>query len=163
MTLAVLVIDTSYLVELYKVPGFFSEAHHTEVKARFERAADARSRLFIPFPVIFEVANHIVDGRDDGARARLAKSFVEHVLTSFEQETPFIITPALTEENLKTLLRIFAGEFAAQRVGLTDAAIVEEGRRLKKKYGAQALVHIWTKDKRLKANEPDPERDPFVG
>jgi hypothetical protein len=34
--------------------------------------------------------------------------------------------------------------------------------RLKEKYRQQAGVHIWTKDRRLKAREPDPEPDPFV-
>jgi predicted nucleic acid-binding protein len=158
----VLVIDTSYLLELYQVPSFFSPAAHQEVKARFDRAVENRSRLYVPFPAIFEVANHIVDGRDGGARVALAQLFVLHVLQSFETTVPFIITPAIDEENLKTLLRVFSGELAHERIGLTDGSMIEEARRLKVKYGAHARVHIWTRDKRLKAREPDREPSPFV-
>jgi len=64
---------------------------------------------------------------------------------------------------LKTLLRVFSGEFAQQKIGLTDASIIAEARRLKSKYGKEARVHIWTKDVRLKAHEPNSESDAFVG
>jgi hypothetical protein len=159
----VLVIDTSYLLELYKVPDYFDPAAHLEVKARFGRALGGPCRLYLPFPAVFEVANHIVDGRDGGARAILAQRFVADILKSYERSQPFIITPHVDEESLKTLLRVFAGEFAAQRIGLTDASIIAEARRLKGNYGKEARVHIWTKDVRLKAHEPDPEADAFVG
>ncbi len=162
MSLTVLVIDTSYLTELYKVPSYFSPAAHAEVKARFDRALKTTSRFFVPFPAIFEVANHIVDGRDGRAVVPLAQRFVADVLASFERASPFIITPHIDEESLKALLRVFSGEHAHQRIGLTDGSMIEEARRLKKKYGTQAQVHIWTKDRRLKAHEPDPEPNPFV-
>jgi len=158
----VLVIDTSYLLELYKVPHYSEPKAHAEIKKRFAKAVEAGSRRYVPFPVIFEVANHIVDGREEGARIKLAQLFVEHVLQSFERASPFIITPALDAENLKMLLERFAGEFAPQRVGLTDTSIIEEAQRLKQKYGDSYKVHIWTKDRRLKAREPDTEPDPFV-
>jgi hypothetical protein len=162
MNPTVLVIDTSYLLELYKVPSYFSQEAHHEVRVRFERAVKSKSRLYVPFPAIFEVANHIVDGRDGRARVALAQRFVEDVLQSFERTTPFVITPAINEENLKTLLRVFSGELAQERVGLTDGSMIEEARRLKEKYGMHARVHIWTKDQRLKAREPDQEPAPFV-
>jgi predicted nucleic acid-binding protein len=156
-----LVIDTSYLLELYEVPSFSDPRHHAEVRGRFLRAADAGSRLYLPFPVIFEVANHIVDGRDDGARNALARRFVDDMIRSFERTEPFFITPAVSEASLKALLQVFSSELSSQRVGLTDA-IIEEARQLKRKYGALARVHIWTKDRRLKAHEPDAEATPFV-
>jgi len=159
---AVLVIDTSYLLELYRVPHYSNDASHAAIKARFGKAIEQKSQLYVPFPAIFEVANHIVDGRDPGPRKKLAELFVGHVLQSFEKGQPFVITPALDEASLKELLQQFANEFAPQRVGLTDTSIVSEAKRLKQKYGASYNVHIWTKDRRLKAHEPDFERDPFV-
>ncbi|WP_437682631.1 hypothetical protein [Sorangium sp. So ce131] len=162
MSSPVLVIDTSYLLELYQVPSYSSPEAHKEVKARFAKAIEARSLLVVPFPSIFEVANHIVDGRDEGSRVGLAQRFVADIEQSFTKGVPFLITPALDEANLRMLLQRFAGEFAAQRVGLTDTSIVEEAQRLKQKYGNQRKVHIWTKDHRLKAREPDVEPSPFV-
>jgi predicted nucleic acid-binding protein len=162
MSLAVLIVDTSYLLELYKVPAFFSPAHHAQVKSRFERAVEAKSRLYVPFPVLFEVANHIVDGRAEGSRVALAKRFVGDVLRSIEKATPFIITPAIDEDGMKALLRVFAEEMARERIGLTDSSIIEAAVRLKQSYGAHARIHIWTKDRRLKAREPDAEPNAFV-
>lgn len=160
--LTVLVIDTSYLLELYRVPDYFDPAAHDSIKVRLDQAAKTPCRLFVPFPVIFEVANHIVDARDGDVRKRLADHFVGDVVQSFERTTPFSISPAINERTLHELLKVFAKELALQRVGLTDCAIVGEARRIKGKYGDHARVHIWTRDRRLKAHEPDPEPDPFL-
>jgi len=162
VNLVVLVIDTSYLTELYQVPSYSSSEGHKQVRAKFDRATESQVRFYVPYPVIFEVANHIAKGRDDGARTALAKRFVDEMLKSFESSKPFIITPAIRDEQLKELLRVFAGEMVRERVGLTDASIVHEAKRLKKLYSTQARVHIWTKDRALKAREPDPEPGPFV-
>jgi predicted nucleic acid-binding protein len=144
----VLVIDTSYLLELYCVPHYSKDASHAAIKARFAKAIEQKSLFYLPFPVILEVANHIVDGREPGPRQKLAERFVGDILGSFEKAQPFVITPALDEESLKELLQRFANEFAAQRVGLTDTSIIHEAKRLKQKYGERYNVFIWTKDKR---------------
>jgi len=108
------------------------------------------------------MCNHIVDVRDGSLRRALAKSFVDLILQSFQRGEPFTITPALNDASLKMLLKCFADEFASERVGLTDTSIIEEAQRLKRKYGHARNVHIWTKDQRLKAREPDAEPNPFV-
>ncbi len=159
---AVLVIDTSYLLELYQVPGCFDKTAHAVIKARFKMAIEQKSERYVPFPVILEMANHIAHGRDGVARKKLAKLFVDHILQSFDKGQPFVITPALDEESLKRLLQQFAAEFAHKRVGLTDTSIISEANRLKQKYGDAYTVHIWTKDRGLKSYEPDHEPDPFV-
>ena len=141
----VLVIDTSYLLELYRVPGYFNNRTHKAIKAKFATAIEQKSLRYVPFPVILDVANHIVDGRDDGPRKQLADLFVGHVLQSFDSAQPFVITPALDEASLKELLRRFANEFASERVGLTDTTIIHEANRLEQKHGKSHDVHIWTK------------------
>jgi predicted nucleic acid-binding protein len=163
MNSTILILDTSYLSELYKIPFYFDPARHEKIRGLFERAIRASSRLYLPFPVIFEVANHIVNGTQQGSKNPLAERFVTDMLASFEKTIPFIITPAIDEANLKGLLRRFAGNFAAKKVGLTDTSIIDEAERLKGKYGAHGKVHIWTLDRRLKAREPDPEPNAFVG
>ena len=48
-------------------------------------------------------------------------------------------------------------------IGLVDAAIIYEAKRLKEKYKKSiSKVHIWTKDTILKPHEPDEEPDPFI-
>lgn len=163
MSPTVLVIDTSYLLELYKVPTAFTPAAHQEVRARFARAIKNKSPRYVPFPVIFEVANHIAHGPEGRARVELGRRFVADVLQSFERAETFVVTPALDTENLKALLRVFSGEMVQEGIGLTDGSMIHEARRLKAKYGPHARVHIWTQDRHLKAREPDREPDPFVG
>ena len=171
VTLAVLVIDTSYLLELYRVPDFFDADCADEIKTRFFEAISRRSRLYVPFPVVFEVANHIVDVRDGTIRRRLAERFAADVRSSVESEAPWIIIPAdkgdvmLGLAEFLDLCHRYATEFAPQQVGLTDTSLIVEAARLKRERYAHASqkVHIWTKDKRLKAHEPDTEPDPYLG
>lgn len=157
-----LVIDTSYLLELYRIPGCFSAAAHDEVWKRFEKALMQKSPIYVPFPAIFEVANHIAHVKDGDKRTRQARQFVAIVLKSIDQGTPFVVIPKLDVENLKLLLDVFAKDFVSQGVGLTDTSIIEEAKRLKREH-ATRQVHIWTTDKGLKAREPDPEPDAFIG
>lgn len=160
----ILVVDTSYWLEWYGVPDFCDPVHMRQVRAKFAALKDVPgSRLFVPLPVVFEVANHIADSSGD--RHRLAEQFKEHVLRALGSSAgvPFKVSPGVDPASLRELLAAFAGEFAAGKIGLSDTAIVYEARRLKEKYGAACPVHIWTKDCRLKAQEPDPEPAPFVG
>jgi hypothetical protein len=167
MKMTALVVDTSYLLELFKVPGRFEPTFSDLVKQRFREAVVAGHRLFVPFATIFEVANHIALVRDGGARKKLAYLLASTVRQCVETGNPWVITPASEDilYDLSELLRlcdVYARELAIQGIGLSDTAIIEEARRLKKKYNQPAdRVHIWTRDQALKANEPDPEPKPL--
>jgi len=166
------VVDTSYLVELYRVPGMFSEEAHVAVVGKFQGHVAANGRLYVPVPVIFELANHIADIRDGTIRHRLAAQLRSAVETSLDRQSPWIIVPMearnilwdLTDA-LLDLCGAFAGEYAVQGIGLTDAAIIDfckilvEARRDRLPV---PLVHIWTRDVALKAREPDREEQSFV-
>lgn len=168
MSVTALVIDTSYLLELYHVPDLSDPAFARRVKQRFGEAVKAGHRLYVPFPVVFEVANHIAHVRDGGARKKLADLLADTVRSSVEEATPWIITPAAEDilYDLSELLRlcdVYAQELAIQGIGLSDTAIIEEARRLKQKYNQPAdRVHIWTRDQQMKPHEPDAEPDPLV-
>lgn len=172
MSLKVLVLDTSYLLEVYRVPSFHDPVHADVIKKRLAEVTKEGARLFVPFPVVFEVANYIADVRDGGHRHLLAAQFNKAIRNSVESGSPWIITPGsdssilLELGNLVEMCDRYAIELAIQGIGLSDTAIVEEAKRLKKKYkkyGSGALVHIWTKDRRLKPHEPDAEPNPFLG
>jgi hypothetical protein len=167
MSVTALIVDTSYLLELLKVPDRFELAFSELVKQRFHEAINAGHRLYVPFPVVFELANHIALVRDGGARKRLADWLAKTVRSCIESATPWIITPASEDilYDLSELLRlcdVYAQELAVQGIGLSDTALVEEARRLKAKYNQPTdRVHIWTKDRRLKTHEPDAEPEPL--
>jgi predicted nucleic acid-binding protein len=169
MSTTALVVDTSYLVELFKVPKLFDPVFAERVKQRFGDAIKAGHRLYVPFPVVFEVANHIAGVPDGGSRKKLADLLANTVRSCVDSGNPWIITPASSEDilyDLSELLRlcdVYAREMAVQSIGLSDTAIIEEARRLKGKYNQPGdRVHIWTRDLGLKAHEPDAEPEPLL-
>ncbi|RKZ43236.1 MAG: hypothetical protein DRR16_28655 [Candidatus Parabeggiatoa sp. nov. 3] len=167
---SILVIDTSYLLELFRVPGHSEEKAIREIRIRHEQAIKDKAMLFVPLPCIFELGNHIADVRDETRRKALAHFLVQTIQTCVERSTPWTITPPeIVIEDLPKLLAHFANQSVIQCrdgkcMGLVDTSTVHEAQRLKdarKSLGYK--VHIWTKDKRLKENEPDPEDNPFLG
>lgn len=167
------VIDTSYLLELYRVDHCSEEEAHERVKAKFSEAIDARDRLYVPVPVLYELANHIADIKDSNNRKRLAKQLSQHVQTALEESTPWAITHLTDEADVTVLMDAlrkhaehFAEIFALEKLGLTDTAVVLEAERLRKRYKSDNLrkyqIHIWTRHQAIKVKEPDSEMNPFV-
>ncbi len=164
MSTTVFVIDTSYLLELFSVPGHSSSNAVKEIRIRFEKAIKNHSRLYVPLPCIYELANHIAHVDNGDMRKKIAGKIFETVKSSVEKRIPWNITPSTGFENLPDLLKMYAEEFVIQHISLTDTSVVLEAKRLQKKYNdPQYFVHIWTKDKSLKAREPDNEINPFLG
>jgi hypothetical protein len=166
------IVDTSYLLELYRVPGNFEEAAHAIIVDRFSGHIASGGRLYVPVPVIFEFANHIADVSDGMIRRDLATRLRSAVQTSLDKQSPWIILPMKSEkilwdltEALLDLCGSFAGEYASQGIGLTDAAIIDFAKAVASTRGNQfprPAVHIWTRDNALKAREPDSEEHAFV-
>jgi hypothetical protein len=166
----IFVIDTSYLIELFRIPDISEERAIVEVRKRHKQAINDKALLFVPLPVIFELGNHIADVRHTTRRKELADSLLQTIKTCVEKSTPWKITPpAIVIKDLPKLLKHFADQSVVQCrdgkcMGLVDTSTVYEAQNLKDKYGNFGYkVHIWTKDKTLKASEPDSESDPFLG
>lgn len=163
-----IVVDTSYLLEFFRVPIRSEEAYFDPIKNKFITAEKNKSRLYFTIPVLFELANHIAHVVDGNARTKLANNFCKTIADGTNDEYVFInIVPctqyAIANEfshNLQNFTQHFAKDFVHQKLGFTDAAIVLEAERLK---NDRNNVHIWTLDNSLKAYEPDNEADPFVG
>ncbi len=186
VTNIIYVIDTSYLLELFQVPTFSDTRGIEEVTNRIRAATSRRAILVVPIPCLFELIDHIHDISDGTVRRRLAGQVLESVRKSVEKQKPWLLTPSPGEDFPSFFLSAcesFAKEYAAQGIGLTgfgtccalvyshaaqgigltDCYAVLEAKRLREKYPADAYkVHIWTKDKKLKAREPDSEENPFV-
>lgn len=165
------VVDTSYLLELFRVPGDYEEEAHQRVSAKFAELIQSGGRLYVPVPVIFELANHVADVADGHVRYELARKLKKTVETSLEENSPWIILPTMSERILLdlvdtlTLCNAFAEEFAVQSIGLTDISLISISKHVAEKAGRQvprANVFIWTRDAALKAHEPNAEPDAFV-
>lgn len=173
VTTRLIVVDTSYLLELFQVPNCSDAQGHEQVRLRFEQACDITHQLHVPLPVLFELGNHIADVKDGQTRRKLANLLVESVQSWLSGETPITIVSALddarTVGDFCAALNGLAGQFAnlvPDRHGLTNTALVMEANRLREKYSDSSLrkycVHIWTRESRLKALEPDAEVNAFV-
>jgi len=159
----VYVIDTSYLVELFRIPGFSQESAVKKVRKRYSIAIENASRLYVPLPCIFELGDHIAKVDNGNSRRKAGKVFCDTITSSVERNIPWIITPSTEIELLPRFCEIFLENCVKQCIGLTDTFTIQEAHRLKKKYVSFGYkVHIWTKDKSLKAHEPDFENDPFL-
>lgn len=167
MSTMVLVVDTSYLHELFEVPGYCQPQAVAGVKKKFEQAIELGSRIFVPLACLFELADNISEIKNGRKRVSLAKKLCETVTRCVDEDNPFRpwnITPKLSMEDLPRLCQTFVAEHVAKGIGFTDTAVCEEARRLKVKYASFGYkVHIWTKDRKLKSMEPDPEEAAFIG
>lgn len=170
MQKSVLVLDTSYLLELYEVTQYHEPDFVRRLKARMKDAIRANCRFYIPFPVLFEWANHIADVKDGSCRWSHAQKLHEEVaacLVRSKPAPPWQIFGADAnalvrfDAHLHSLLKDFASHYASQQLGLVDMAIMEAARSLKATTSSLS-VHIWTKHAALKAYEPDPEPEPLL-
>lgn len=173
VTKTFLVIDTSYLLELFAVPGNTQLQAAKAVQAKFAQAFNSNAQLFVPLPVLFELANHIADVKDGGARRKKALELVDAVNAWLAGEVPITIVSSMDDSRtvgdfcaaLTALTKQYEKLVPSQH-GLTDTAVVMEAQRLREKHKDNRLqnfkVHIWTRHQSLKALEPDAEPNPFV-
>ena len=147
------ILDTSWLLELYQVPGDSKQERHRHVVEQAKRAA--RGRMLVTVPVLFEVANHIVHVRNGYRRRKLIERYQEDVVGSLtEEEAPWTVIPTLRDSDI--LLRAqdlvdLAGRFAkTSSVGysLADISIIDLAQSLQKRGMTVAILAF---DKQLEA------------
>ena len=160
------VVDTGYLVELFKVDGHYNDASHEIIAEKFKVVAEQQNtRVYVPISVLFELANHIAHVNNGDCRIKLATKLSVIVKECVEDENPWIIEPCeefgSVEQLSETLLK-FSTKYSAQGLGLTDTSVLLIAQALNQKYKEGYQIHIWTCDHALKALEPDTEKNAFV-
>ena len=86
------ILDTSWLLELYRVPRYFKESRTLPVRTETAELIEAKCELFVTVPVLFEVASHITHVRDGGRRRTLGQKLRDDITTSISRESPWTIT-----------------------------------------------------------------------
>lgn len=148
----VAILDTSWLLELYEVPGDSKRERRGTVVKQAEWAIQVG--MLVTVPVLFEVADHIVRVSNGDRRRKLIKKYRNDVVGSLEKGAPWAIVPALREDDI--LLRVqdlvdLAGRFARDSsVGysLANISVIDLVLDLQKK---GRTVTILTFNKRLEA------------
>ena len=159
-------VDTSYLLELYRVPGYFDERATGPIRSRFATAWRRDDRLFVTLGCLLEYGNHIADLRNPSDRDRWAKLLEERVAEALDpqvRQRQFVVLEAPPLAELLRLVADWRSRHVTAPRGLVDAATVEKASWFKRERALGRPVHIWTLDRKLKGAEPDPEPDPFVG
>ena len=87
----VAILDTSWLLELYRVPGYFKESRTRPVRTRTAEFIKAGCELFVTVPVLFEVASHITHVRDGRRRHSLGERLRDDIKSSVHHEIPWTI------------------------------------------------------------------------
>ena len=164
-SVAAYVIDTSYLLELYAIPGKSTPDAVSEIRKRLLSAATSRSPFYVTVPSIYELAKHISRIQDGNLRRRKAIHMRDAVLSSLKEGTPWTIIPSQKLEALGKLISSFVENHIHEGIDLADGTVIDEAHRLRQERykGPGCQVHIWTKDRNLKAREPDRERNAYLG
>ncbi|MDE2781945.1 MAG: hypothetical protein OXK77_03230 [Gemmatimonadota bacterium] len=156
----IFVVDTSYLLELYSVPGFSDPTFSTLLRERMAGLAGAR--FHVPVGCLYKFCDHISDVTDGNRRHQLAQRIATDVESSIGRARPWLISPSKGLNELAGFIRAFASDPTRHVVGLTNSDVIEVANGLKRKYGSSNYrVHIWTKNTKLKAHEPDREPEPL--
>ena len=160
----VLVVETSYLCELYRVPRFSEPQFGNRLLARWSKEERAGARFHVPVGCVYQLCDHIADVPDGAVRFRLADKIATDVQSSTKRFLPWLVVPADGVAELARSVRAFASDAGHLKLGLTNAQVVEVAQDLKTKYSDMAnyQVHIWTRNSSLKAYEPDREPDPLL-
>lgn len=85
------ILDTSWLTELYRVPGCFEESRTDTVRTGTYELIGAEYELFVTVPVLFEVASHITYVRDGKRRRSLGEKLASDIESSIDGERPWTI------------------------------------------------------------------------
>lgn len=157
----IFVLDASYLLELYSVPGFSDQTFSRRLRERMARLAGAR--FHVPAGCLYKFCDHIADVTDGSRRHHLAHRIATDVESSIGRARPWLISPSKGLNELAGFIRAFASDPTRHVVGLTNSDVIEVANALKRKYGSSTdyRVHIWTRNVQLKAHEPDREPEPL--
>ena len=99
------ILDTSWLLELYRVPRNFKESRTGPVRAETAEFAESGGELFVTVPVLFEVASHIAHVRDGRRRRTLAERLRDDIRNSVDRESPWTVATDRATDGLDILLR----------------------------------------------------------
>ena len=148
----VAILDTSWLLELYQVPGYFEALRTPHVREETAEVIEAGCELFVTVPVLFELASHITHVRDGRRRRTLGNRLRDDIASSVDRRRPWTIATVgrkilLRVEDVVRLAERFLEE-AGPNYSFADISIIDLASNLRK---PERTVRILTFDGRLGA------------
>lgn len=139
---AIVVVDTSVLLNILDVPG--RNERRAEVLAELERLIETGDHMFIPMAAIVEVGNHIAQLGKGAHRRAAAERFIAEVKKALADEAPWKPINFPSNQVVLGWLDAFP-EATMQGLGMGDLAIKKEWETLCAKY-PMSRVRVWTLD-----------------
>ena len=146
------ILDTSWLLELYRVPRHSQASRSSAVKIEFSEVIEKKRRAWVTVPVLFEVANHIAHVGNGSVRHSLSQRFVRDVRGSIDKEVPWIVSSVDRSVLLRSqdILRL-ADQFlklTGPHCSFADISVIDLAEELRKR---QQKVRIFSFDEQLRA------------
>ena len=146
------ILDTSWLLELYRVPGHFKPSRTSSVLTKTADLVDAGGELLVTVPVLFEVASHITHVLGGRRRRTLAVRLRDDIESSLNRESPWTITAVgsdilLRSGDVMKLAERFL-ESSGDSYSFADISIIDLAAELRR---SGKMVKILAFDEQLEA------------
>ena len=148
------ILDTSWLLELYRVPGHCDDARIDHVRQETARVAGPGAELLVTVAVLFEVAGHVTHVADGRRRRTLCKKLRDDIRKSVDEDRPWTVVSAdqnilLRAEDLVGLADRFF-QTAGEGYSFADISIIDLAETLGVRAGNRK-IRILTFDQQLQA------------
>lgn len=148
----VAILDTSWLLELYRVPGHFKKSRTLPVRNETRQLVDAGYELFVTVPVLFEVAGHITHVPAGHQGRILRERLRDNIKTAIDRESPWTIASVglgvlIRLQDLMQLAQRFL-ESSGPNYSFADISIIDLKEELRR---PGRTVKIQTFDEQLKS------------
>ena len=148
------ILDTSWLLELYRVPRNFKESRTGPVHTETDEFVASGGELFVTVPVLFEVASHIAHVRNGRRRRSLAERLRDDIRNSVDRESPWTVATDRASVGLDILLRSEDIVQLAERLletsgpgySIADISVIDLSMKLRR---SRKVVRILAFDKQL--------------
>ena len=140
----VAILDTSWLLEFYRVPGDFEESRTPQVRKQAKELEKAECKLFVTVPVLFEVANHITRVRDGHRRRTLSEELLQNITSSFDENAPWTVVTVGREILLRSQDVIHLAsrflEASGPNYSFADISIIDLADQLRRRGRAVTIL-----------------------
>jgi hypothetical protein len=149
----IVLIDTSVLCTMLKIPGHFDPRDAESISSEFEELQLLGARFILPVTALIEIGNFVAQASID--RRGLAERFCKLISEAQEENPPWTIRDV--NWNREFIESVVAGSTTGvdlldhltnQSLGTGDIAILVE-RDLIMEQTAYTDVRIWTRDAKL--------------
>ena len=149
-----IIIDTSVLLVLLKVPSFFEDKDHEGVAAQFLEYTNNTEKInmIMPITTLIESGNHIAY-ISNHKKQHYVKKFSKILSDIYEDEAPWKYYGHSISKEMFYDISITYKDYALRKVGMGDLCIIKVFEEIKNSVPMNGKLKIWTLDSDLQGYE----------